>query len=400
MLKFIKVTNFHSIGETQELSLEISQKDILDNSAISLENDKALNLVSCIVGHNASGKTNILKALTFLIWFVNNSYDASSEEIPLDVHKLWLDKPTKFELEFRDGETTYSYSIVLNDQNIISEYFGKKITRGFTRIFEYTRQDEDWVFKSNDLKINPNDLKRFKERKRVSVLSSLIQLGYIKALSFFKDCSSNVSRRGLVGGHIFGNFLELSSDLSENKELLPKVLSFTKDVDLGIDSFGFREITLDFKSNSEDDSNKRQVLEAIHKSLKGEFKLDLFEESNGTQQSIFLLCKLLPILTSGGLAIVDEIEAGLHPNVVRKIINLFENSETNPRKAQLIFSTHLHLLLGDRTKTQIFLVEKDSESFESEIYRLDDVEGVRNDENYFQKYMAGVYGATPKIYFF
>ena len=52
------------------------------------------------------------------------------------------------------------------------------------------------------------------------------------------------------------------------------------------------------------------------------------------------------------------------------------------------------------TILQIFLVEKDSESFESEIYRLDDVDGVRNDENYFQKYMAGVYGATPKIYFF
>lgn len=400
MLHSIKVTNFHSIGATQELKLNISTKDVLDNSAISYGTDKAINLVSCIVGHNASGKTNMLKALTFLIWFVNNSYDASSEEIPLDVHKLWLDKPTKFELEFRDGETAYLYSLELNDQNIISEYFGKKITRGFTRIFEYSRQGNEWNFKPTDLKINQNDLKRFKERKRVSILSSLIQLGYITTLSFFKDCSSNVSRRGLVGGHLFGNFLEFSSDLSNNQELLPKVLSFTKDVDLGIDSFGFREITLDFKSSSEDGSNKRQILEAIHKSLKGEFKLDLLEESNGTQQSIYLLCKLLPILSNGGLAIVDEIEAGLHPYVIKKIVNLFENSETNPKKAQLIFSTHQHFLLNDRTKTQIFLVEKDSESFESEVYRLDEVDGVRNDENYFQKYMAGVYGATPKIYFF
>lgn len=400
MLHSIKVTNFHSIGATQELKLNISPKDILDNSAILYGTDKAVNLVNCIVGHNASGKTNILKALTFLILFVNNSYDASTDDLPLDAHKLWLDKPTKFELEFRCGETIYFYSIELDDQNIISEYFGKKITRGFTRIFEYARQDNEWNFKSTDLRINQNDLKRFKERKRVSVLSSLIHLGYITTLSFFEECSSNVSRRGLVGGHPFGHFLKYSSNLRDNQELLPKVLSFTKNVDLGIDNFDFREIILDFKGNSEDDSNKRQVLEAIHKSLKGEFKLDLFEESNGTQQSIYLLCKLLPILSSGGLAIVDEIEAGLHPYVVKKIINLFESSETNPKKAQLIFSTHQHFLLNDRTKTQIFLVEKDSESFESEIYRLDDVDGVRNDENYFQKYMAGVYGATPKIYFF
>lgn len=400
MLHSIKVTNFHSIGATQELKLSISPKDVLDKSAISYATDKAINLVSCIVGHNASGKTNILKALTFLIMFVNSSYDMSSDKIPLDAHQLWFDKPTKFELEFKDGEITYMYSIELSNQSVISEYFGKKIIKGFTRIFEYSRQGNEWNFKPNDLKINQNDLKRFKERKHVSVLSSLIKLGYITTLSFFEDCSSNVTRRGLVANHLFGNILECSSDLSNDQELLPKILSFTKDVDLGIDSFGFREITLDFKSSSEDDSKKRQILEAIHKSLKGEFKLDLFEESNGTQQSIFLLCKLLPILSSGGLAIVDEIEVGLHPYLAKKIINLFENNETNPNNAQLVFSTHQHFLLNDRTKTQIFLVEKDLESFESEIYRLDDVDGVRNDENYFQKYMAGVYGATPKIYFF
>ena len=107
MLNSFKVTNFHSIGKTQELSLVIAKKDILDNSAKSFDDDKALNLVSCIVGHNASGKTNILKALTFLAWFVNNSYEAKLDEIPIDKHKLWLDKPTKFELDFVDGGINY-----------------------------------------------------------------------------------------------------------------------------------------------------------------------------------------------------------------------------------------------------------------------------------------------------
>ena len=398
MLNSFKVTNFHSIGKTQELSLVIAKKDILDNSAKSFDDDKALNLVSCIVGHNASGKTNILKALTFLAWFVNNSYEAKLDEIPIDKHKLWLDKPTKFELDFVDGGINYFYSLELDNHTIVSEYFGRKITRGFTCIFQYTRTGDAWKFKSPKLKINLKDLKRFKERKRVSVLSSLVQLGYIDSLDFFENSHSNVDRRGMLGNLNFNDLFDLSSHLNEDRELLSRLSGFIKEVDLGVDSFGFRELVL--KNKSEEDSNKYQILEAIHNSTKGEFKLNVFEESNGTQQSILLLTKILPILNTGGLVIVDEIEAGLHPYLARKIVSLFEKKETNPQNAQLIFSTHQHMLLNDRTKTQIFLVEKDAESFESEIYRLDDVEDVRNDENYFQKYITGVYGATPKIYFF
>ena len=398
MLNSFKVTNFHSIGKTQELSLVIAKKDILDNSAKSFDDDKALNLVSCIVGHNASGKTNILKALTFLAWFVNNSYEAKLDEIPIDKHKLWLDKPTMFELDFVEGGINYLYSLELDNHTIVSEYFGRKITRGFTCIFQYTRTGDAWKFKSPKLKINLKDLKRFKERKRVSVLSSLVQLGYIDSLDFFENSHSNVDRRGMLGNLNFNNQFDLSSHLNEDRELLSRLSGFIKEVDLGVDSFGFRELVL--KNKSEEDSNKYQILEAIHKSTKGEFKLNVFEESNGTQQSILLLTKILPILNIGGLVIVDEIEAGLHPYVARKIVSLFEKKETNPQNAQLIFSTHQHMLLNDRTKTQIFLVEKDADSFESEIYRLDDVEDVRNDENYFQKYITGVYGATPKIYFF
>ena len=400
MLNSIRVTNFHSIGETQELSLEVTKKDILDNSTLLVNTKKGLNLVGCLVGHNASGKTNILKALTFLNWFVTRSYEASSDEIPIDKHKLWLDKSTKFELNFVDGDTNYFYSLELDNHAVMSEYFGKKITRGFTRIFEYTRTGDEWKFKSPELEINPMDLKRFKERKRVSVLSSLIKLGYIGSLDFFENFYSNVNRRGLLGNHSIGDLFDLSGDLDEDRELLSKLLSFVKIVDFGVDDFDFREMVFDSKDGTDEDSIKHQILQAVHKSSKGEFKLNFFEESNGTQQSISLLTKILPILYSGGLAIVDEIEAGLHPHVVQKIVSLFEKEETNPKKAQLIFSTHQHMLLNDRTKTQIFLVKKDAESFESEIYRLDDVEDVRNDENYFQKYITGVYGATPKIYFF
>ena len=95
--------------------------------------------------------------------------------------------------------------------------------------------------------------------------------------------------------------------------------------------------------------------------------------------------------------IIDEIESSLHPDLTQKLISLFESKKTNPKNAQIIFSTHQHPLIANRTKTQIFIAEKDNMKSETELFRLDDIEGVRNDENYYHKYMAGAYGGIPKI---
>ena len=101
MLTSIKITNFYSIGETQELSFVVNGKDILDESSRKVAEEIPLNLVNCIIGHNASGKTTVLKAITFLTWFVKVSYFRKTDEkIPLEAHKLKTDKPTKFEIEF------------------------------------------------------------------------------------------------------------------------------------------------------------------------------------------------------------------------------------------------------------------------------------------------------------
>jgi AAA15 family ATPase/GTPase len=113
-----------------------------------------------------------------------------------------------------------------------------------------------------------------------------------------------------------------------------------------------------------------------------------------------LLVKILPALENGGLVIVDEIESALHPDLTKKLISLFESKKTNPKNAQIIFSTHQHPLIANRTKTQIFIAEKDNIKAETELFRLDDVEGVRNDENYYHKYMAGAYGGVPKNFSF
>lgn len=397
MLKSFKVSNFHSIGEEQELSLEIQNKDILDDSAKSVNDKLNLNLVTALVGHNASGKTNILKALTFLFWFVDDSYTSlkPDKRIPIECHKLREDEPVKFEIEFLDDVRLYKYTVEIHNNEVKKEYLGEHIEKGFTRIFEYERSENDWDFKAPKLSVNKQDEDRFKSRRNVSILSSLIDTGYLEIRFFGGNCS-NVNQLGYRRKHQLSQFFDVSEKLYKDEDLKSEVLSFVQSIDFGLSGFGFTEAILR-NSDSPEEEIKKQVLECVHKTKDQEFRLDLIEESLGTQESFYKLAEILPALNCGGLVVFDEIEDSLHPFVVKKLISLFENKETNPNSAQLIFATHQHLLLNDRTKTQIYLAEKNTDVLETELYRLDDVEGVRNDENYFQKYLAGTYGAVPRI---
>jgi len=109
-----------------------------------------------------------------------------------------------------------------------------------------------------------------------------------------------------------------------------------------------------------------------------------------------LLSHLLPALQNGGIAVIDEFENDLHPHMLEPILGLFASPLTNPHNAQLLFTCHSAEVLNLLHKSQIMLVEKD-ENCESTAWRLDEMEGVRNDDNFYAKYMAGAYGAVPHL---
>jgi hypothetical protein len=135
----------------------------------------------------------------------------------------------------------------------------------------------------------------------------------------------------------------------------------------------------------------------IHGASNGtSFELPFVLESSGTQGALILLYRLLPVLRDGGLAVIDEFENDLHPHMLEPILNLFANPSTNPLGAQLLFTSHALEVLNIVHKSQVMLVEK-NEFNESSAWRLDSVEGVRNDHNFYAKYMAGAYGAVPQL---
>jgi hypothetical protein len=134
----------------------------------------------------------------------------------------------------------------------------------------------------------------------------------------------------------------------------------------------------------------------LHGSAKKAFSLPFMLESSGTQGAFILMSKLLPALRVGGIAVIDEFESDLHPHMLGPILGLFADRSTNPRSAQILFSTHAVEVLNLLEKTQVMFVEKDK-LCESHAYRMDTVAGIRNDDNFHAKYMAGAYGAVPDL---
>lgn len=126
--------------------------------------------------------------------------------------------------------------------------------------------------------------------------------------------------------------------------------------------------------------------------------LHIAKESHGTQNLFALGGYLFDALDEGAIVFIDELDTSLHPFVVKLILNLFQNEQTNPHHAQLVFTTHDTSLLDETLlrRDQIWFTEKDA-SGATELYSLQDIEGVREDSAFEKGYRVGKYKAIPKI---
>lgn len=163
--------------------------------------------------------------------------------------------------------------------------------------------------------------------------------------------------------------------------------------DLGLTAVELEQVP---SPTQEDPGRKFWMPFGTHASRNNLTRLPFYLESSGTQGAFVLLSRLLPILETGGLAVIDEFENDLHPHMLEPILDLFANPKTNPKKAQLLFTCHAAEVLNLLNKAQVMLVEKDAYC-ESTAYRLDSVEGIRSDDNLYAKYMAGAYGGVPRL---
>jgi len=131
-----------------------------------------------------------------------------------------------------------------------------------------------------------------------------------------------------------------------------------------------------------------------HKGL--DFPLIFQSESEGTKSFVKIFPIIKEALIVGGVAVIDEMDSAIHPNLLAEILRWFYDKKTNPYNAQLWISGQAASLLEELHKEEIFFTEKD-EIGRTKVYSLKDIEAVRRVDNFYQKYLGGVYGAVPRI---
>ena len=210
---------------------------------------------------------------------------------------------------------------------------------------------------------------------------------------FWQQIETNVIEAGWIGDHMLPSkipqWFEALVFYSDNQALKKEAEKLLSRFDLGLNGIIFE------KEKTGNNLTIKNV-QAKHLFNGKEQTLPIIYEFSGTKQLFIILKTILQALENGSVAIVDEFDVNLHPEMVIALFDLFIHPETNPKNAQLLLSTHSHMILSKLDKYQIILVEKDFNGI-SEAWRLDEVSDVRSDENYYSKYIAGAYGAVPKI---
>lgn len=402
MILNFKVENYLSILDLQEI--DFTTNKIFNSSTAELKNNLLINKINCMVGANGSGKTKLLNAMCFILWLMEQSYYKGNIKtiLPLSTHKLAQNKPTKLELIFEQNNKIFKIQFEIFENVILKEKLSIKATNKFSRVYEATRQADKFsvIFSEHFPAISKKSRDEFAPRKNASFFSFLLGLGLlskigIEHLSF--KCNFNYIAGIDIVPHIINAF-NLSEFLIENKNLQRQILKYLKAFDFGIQGISQKTKKAEIVAVNGNIENKMQqdLLIFTHGNNEHNFDILITDESEGTIKALDLLCRFLSVFNTGCVVIIDEIESSIHSDLVEVLIEMFADHKLNQRNAQLIFSTHQPLFLKDRDKSQIFIVEKENK-INTEIYRLDEIEGVRNDENFYTKYLAGRYGGKPNI---
>lgn len=404
MIHSFSCKNFYSFSNLTIVNFVVNNKAPINNGYFATPFGSRLSKIETVVGSNASGKTNLLKVLPFLKWLITDSFNINpSAQLPVKPFMFGgqKDKPIELSVDFEIEDSIYTYSFILNEEKIILEELKikNKTNQKETSKSVFSRQ---WNSEKGKYELNSkrfNFPKEFENSMRLnaSVISVAVRFNHKESQAIFnywQKVETNVIEAGWIGDQLMPNASQQLIDALDfysedsNAKIKEEAEKLLSRFDLGLESF---EINKKKKENS-----LSIDVRVAHSFSKQKEYLPIQYESSGTRQLFVLLKTILLVLANGGIAVLDEFDVNLHPEMVLSLFELFVQPENNPKNAQLLFSSHSHQVLSKLDKYQIILTEK-NEKGESESWRLDDVSGVRADDNYYTKYIAGAYGAVPRI---
>ncbi len=396
------IENFYSFRDPTVVDFSLRNQAGEPPGSLVTGSGVRVNAVTAVFGGNASGKTNLLKPLGFLAWFLLGSAQRKpGEPIPFEPFHFTSNRqntPTRLMLEFEIPSGHYRYEVELTPDRVLCETLQRKKNR-FAFLFDREWDDEkqDYDFKSQD--IGPAAFVPLREN--ASWLASALLQEHpfaVELRPFFESFYGNLDIHGRTPVHDAEmlNVMKAARFYDENPALLDRASELLAGFDLGLSGVRIERYRFPTPEGKEVET---PVPLGIHRPSTNPqpFLLPFTQESRGTQALFVLLYSLLPVLDRGGIAFIDEFESGLHPHMIEAVLGLFFNPATNPNQAQLIATFHSDYLLRETLhKYQIHLVEK-NEDLVSETWRLDSVKGVRNVDNIYEKYHAGAYGGVPSL---
>ena len=384
--------NFMSYKEETVFDFQAAAIPELSDSLIVRE--KATNLLSVgvVYGPNGGGKTNLLKAISCLITTVvkpvvelGKARESAFFQMDVSCIPFLLDddsksEPTEFQVFFRVSNKEYQYYLAVMEDEIVSESLLWRTVGG---------KKTGVVFKRE-----PNQIKLGASIKKTSVNTqvnhkmpylSFLAINYdfpiiTEVISWFESCIVQSYANPIVDSRVF------VTDVESKKGALIQALN---DIDIDIVDYKFSE-----------EEKKLYTIRKVNDKL---YELPFIYESDGTRKVLASLPMILLALRQGRFVIIDELDAKLHPKLLRYIIKLFHDPEINRNGAQLLFSSHdLTTMKNDVFRRDEIWFAYENDNHESNIYSLYDIRDendkhVNNTAAYDKQYLEGRYGADPYL---
>lgn len=397
MLCQFTVKNFKSIRDEMTFDMQATAISEHEDRVIKDKDGELYLPVSAIYGPNGGGKSNVLEALHILAAKVLRPLYATDDNSyhPFQMKKILIEPfafgaeekeaPTEFELFFRTKTAEYRYVLTVKKDIVLYERMDRvKLDTG-RRSALFERSDEGIELKGVFAKLKISD-----ELSETLTLLSYLGITYRK-----NEVIKNILNWFEYGIDFlnYGNPIqELRMAIANSDDVKSLVLDMIQEMDLDIVNFCVEEM-----------ENERIEVYTKHIVDGYESELNLSDESSGTKKLFGLLPFIADSLASGTTLVIDELDAKIHPALLRHIIMMFNDMEINRHGAQLIFTSHDLSTMNSEVfrRDEIWFVAKGNRQ-NSKLYSLvefknDKGESVRKDAKFDKQYLEGKYGADPYL---